>query len=171
MRLFPTLALATSLTLTMFGCFDPPLCISPSHCELGQACATFSNLEEGLPSDLIGVIGQCSDTCERDSQCREGERCGDDATCVRAASIAGCETADDCSLYGACVKLENPLPFLPSGLCDDECDSADECREGWACTDLGSFPTFSCVPVCNSNDGCRDDEECMYGLCLPAAEL
>lgn len=144
--------------LVLGGCI--PLCFNPAQCDPGQACVLRAPLQ-GLPSKPEEALGLCEDECTRDDQCRGGEACTDGA--CTSIGDEPCETANDCSTYGACAN-DGVFPF---NVCMAECESADECRAGWACSDLAYFEVRSCIPVCTSDGDCRDGEVCQ-GYCVPA---
>lgn len=108
---------------------------------------------------------------------QDGESCESADDCIGAACLAdpvwpagyctssGCRDEDDCSgASSACVVLDGPP------LCLGLCESDDDCRERYACTDPNGDGVTVCLPDFSDfqldGEPCTSDDECVGGTCF-----
>jgi peptidoglycan-associated lipoprotein len=103
-------------------------------------------------------------TCERDEDCREGERCVD-RRCVTCVADADCPAGQECA-DGACRAIAGWCERdgdCPDGqVCKDNrcspCESDDECGDG--------FCVGGRCSECRTDDDCPEDQDCVNGRCV-----
>ncbi len=140
-----------------------------------------------------GVPGVCG--CTPTNTCfNAGRTCGTiQDGCGNTVSCGTCSSWEFCSAQGSCSTNCDPLTptsvcgtgracyydiggtecsSIGTGLKDDQCFSASDCREGFSC------PDFTCEKLCALNGGfggCQVNEQCVrpstwsgaYGVCRP----
>lgn len=124
-----------------------------------------------------------------------GSQCKTDAECYSPFGMGAClfySTSSTQQLPGICTIFDCAAPGMPADLCGSRnecvsvgssdgtscmhhCSSADECPQGFACTDDDGEPgtPSNCIPACLTNADCRSKEQCVRrtamaqsGLCM-----
>ena len=129
---------------------------------------------ENATSDEIdphcgGGVGRCipgstpPSSCGSDTgTCQRGVRfCGDDgflSACVAADLGAACDDDSECGDRGFCVT--ETLDYREDLLDDCSLGSEPACRQDVCRALTGST-------ACEDDDGCGEDEQCLYGFCQP----
>ncbi len=69
------------------------------------------------------------------------------------ALAAGCggKIGDSCTTSKSCPEMCQTGGGFPGGICTLECDSTDQCPEGWACI---SDSSGICMEVCTTEAEC-----------------
>ena len=132
-------------------CLDEP-------CRTDADCAT----ENGHEGALRCVAGNCVD-CWQDSQCLEGQLCRT-GRCVDGAP-SDCPAAPECGGEGCRLLSTSEVP-CPVCVCDSQwsipCAADDGCRV------LSHYPYAACVN--GRCAGCRTDDDCATGACVPPGQ-
>lgn len=147
-----------------------------------QGCETCEDIEcrasnPASCGDFLCLQRTCS-PCARDSQCDDGEVCGDDGRCKedRCEGDRDCKPSQICQA-GAC--LPRPECLINDDCADDEvclsgqCSFSPECRG-----DAGCEEGFECInnrcfeEICRGPDDCDEDLICDAGKCVePLANI
>jgi hypothetical protein len=109
-----------------------------------------------------------------------GAACETEADCYSPFGLGGClqlRVGDIRAPRGTCSILDCNVPGLPDEVCGERgdciglsgdltfcaqrCSSAEECADGYACTDDDADPRTSriCYPACLEDEDCRKDAE------------
>lgn len=140
-----------------------------------------------VPADANDVVdNNVGGPCADDSDCWSPFGAGlclsanDDGTGFRDGycSVLDCLApgipADICGGTGECVDLDGADGDITG--CLSGCDSPDDCRAQYACSDLDGDPATVggvCVPNCGTDDECKTAEHCeipageTFGDCVP----
>ena len=157
-------------------------CVSLTDCGTGGTCVRPMGMGMGMSQP-----GQCYETCNADTDCREGYLCGPITSTCRPApptdqlgdNVAGtmCGADADCG-DGLCLMMRgmgaNATPF-PGGYCSGACLSDAHCGAGGICRRTGAG-AGRCYDGCMTDADCtRDGYRCRnLGQdtlsCLPAAD-
>ena len=156
-------------------------CEEPTGCTSG-ICLTPSQIVPWISPQSV-----CTMQCETDSKCPIGYRCGQvggitETVCVEIPQVNPCPTGDPLSCGGVCPvppnRNEADLAIClngfgqQAGYCTCSCASANDCPNGFACTDIAGTgdPTRPkvCVPfaggICPLSD--QGVEQCLSTTCL-----
>lgn len=109
------------------------------------------------------------DPCISDSDCGDGQRCGD-SVCLPLGTCDysfECPNAGDTCLEHVCVTPSCGNGIVQCGgylcvddMCSTSCESDSQCAENYLCTKQGT---------CLYDSGCYNDDQCRSGeKCLPA---
>ncbi|MCK6569871.1 hypothetical protein L6V77_02050 [Myxococcota bacterium] len=90
---------------------------------------------------LLGTSGACSteigDGCTSDAECGEGRVC-DRASRAGYCTVSPCGP-NSCPENSICVRFENDVTY-----CMGVCESHEDCRKGYTCTDDDGAPVKYC---------------------------
>ena len=158
-------------------CLAP--CSSPNDCRSGYLCAPAGRNGESL----------CIPPCMNDQDCGVGQVCGSQRYCESAALLGdACTQDDECSSPWTCLGGPFPDGYCGGagcaqcgvgGLCGQvrgqeyclqECNAAEDCRNGYICAGQGDSGRFACVPPCGGDSDCTVGEICgAQGICVVGA--
>ncbi len=117
-------------------------CITDKNCEDGQKC----------------IAGNCteSNTCEKDSDCLNGQFCNDNKLCE-----SYCESNDDCGVGFICNSESKKCEKDPN---THLCEKDSDCKENEICDN------YKCTPkedpkTCSSDAECLNGQHCSNGTC------
>jgi hypothetical protein len=109
-----------------------------------------------------------------------GSACETDADCYSPYGLGSClllSVGDVTAPTGSCSLMDCNIPGLPDDVCGDKgvciglnsdltfcaqtCEEAEECADGYACTDEDGDPRTAriCYPACLADEDCRKDVE------------
>jgi len=90
---------------------------------------------------LLGTSGACAtqigDDCTSDAECGEGRVC-DRTSRAGYCTVSPC-APNSCPENSVCVRFENDVTY-----CMGLCESNDDCRTGYTCTDDDGAPVRYC---------------------------
>ncbi len=111
-----------------------------------------------LATSNVAARGEVGDTCDRDSDCRDGGRCGK-GRCHCKAGHKRCG--------GRCYELRTDR--LHCGACGARCRPDQVCRDGGCACPIDMTATAdACVArvSCGGGSNCPSDQKCCGGICV-----